>query len=304
MKANKEKKLAIKGKATLGMMLTYMFVIVFSFICLYPFLLLIGGSLTTQYSAMRYGFRVIPREFTWISYEMILADPTMIITGYRITITVTIIGTILAVLINSMMGYVVSRKSLPGRSFLNFYALFTMLFSGGMVPWYIITTRYLGLVDNIWALILPIAASAWNVFLVRNYFSGIPESLWESGKLDGASEFTIFSRIYLPLGKPVIATITLFSALAYWNDWWLGLMLINRPERQPLQMLLRSMMANIHFLQGMTNNPSEVQAMLASVPGDGVRMAMVVLTTGPIIFLYPFLQRYFMKGIMIGAVKG
>ena len=179
-----------------------------------------------------------------------------------------------------------------------------MLFSGGMVPWYMICTKYLHLQNTIWALIIPSIVGAWNIYLIRNYFSGIPEELWESGKLDGASEFTIFSRIYLPLGKPVIATVVLFAALGYWNDWWLGLMLIDRTELQPLQMLLRTMMSNIQFLQTMSQQSAEVQQLLASVPGDGVKMAMVIVTTGPIILLYPIVQKYFMKGIMVGAVKG
>ncbi len=294
----------MREKITIGRVITYLFVILFSAACLYPFLMVIGGSLMTNTEATMEGFKVIPKEVTFASYKMIWANKSMIFNGYRVTLTVAILGTILSVLINGMMGYVLSRKQLPGRAFLNIYVLVTMLFNGGMVPWYIVCTRYLHLKDSIWALIFPMLVSAWNIFLVRNYFTGVPEELWESGKLDGASEFTIFFRIYLPLGKPVIATITLFSALGYWNDWWLGLMLIEKAEMQPLQMLLRSMMANIQFLQTMSQQSSEVQAMLASVPGDGVKMAMVVITTGPIILLYPFLQKYFMKGIMVGAVKG
>ena len=179
-----------------------------------------------------------------------------------------------------------------------------MLFNGGMVPWYLVCTQYLHLKDTIWALILPSVVSAWYIFLIRNYFTGVPEELWESAKLDGASEIIVFLKIYLPLATPVIATVVLFAALGYWNDWWLGLMLIDNSSKQPLQMLLRTMISNIQFLQTMSQQSSEVQAMLASVPGDGVKMAMVVVTTGPIILLYPFVQKYFMKGIMVGAVKG
>ncbi len=293
-----------KNKVSIGLVITYLFAILFSLACLYPFLTVIGGSLMTNAEATAEGFKIFPKEVTFASYKMIWANKSMILNGYRVTLTVTILGTILAVMINGMMGYVLSRRQLPGRAFLNIYVLVTMLFNGGMVPWYIVCTKYLHLKDSIAALILPMLAGAWNIFLVRNYFTGVPEELWESGTLDGASEFKIFSRIYLPLAKPVMATITLFSALGYWNDWWLGLMLIDKTNLQPLQMLLRSMMANIQFLQTMSQQSSEVQAMLASVPGDGVKMAMVIITTGPIILLYPFLQKYFMKGIMVGAVKG
>ena len=293
-----------KEKLTVGRLITHLFVILFSLACLYPFLMVIGGSLMTNADATAEGFKVIPKEITFASYKMIWANKKLILNGYRITLMVTFLGTVLSVLVNGMMGYVLSRRHMPGRTLLNVYVLITMLFNGGMVPWYIVCSRYLHLKDSIWALIFPILINAWNIFLVRNYFTGVPEELWESGKLDGASEFKIFSRIYLPLAKPVMATITLFAALGYWNDWWLGLMLIEKMELQPLQMLLRSMMANIQFLQTMSQQSSEVQAMLASVPGDGVKMAMVVITTGPIILLYPFLQKYFMKGIMVGAVKG
>ena len=294
----------MKEKMTIGRFLVHLFVIVFSFICLYPFLMVVGGSLMTNSEVMNGGFRVFPKEPTLASYKMLLGNGNLILNGYKVTVTVTVVGTFLAVVVNGMMGYVLSRRNMAGRRILNLYVLLTMLFSGGMVPWYMICTKYLHLQNSIWALIVPSIVGAWNIYLIRNYFSGIPEELWESGKLDGASEFTIFSRIYLPLGKPVIATVVLFAALGYWNDWWLGLMLIDRTELQPLQMLLRTMMSNIQFLQTMSQQSSEVQALLASVPGDGVKMAMVIVTTGPIILLYPIVQKYFMKGIMVGAVKG
>lgn len=294
----------MKEKMTVGRFLVHLFVIVFALACLYPFLMVVGGSLMTQSEVTREGFKIIPDEPTLASYKMLLGNGDLILNGYKITVFVTVVGTFLAIVVNGMMGYVLSRKHMAGRRFLNLYVLLTMLFNGGMVPWYMVCTRYLHLKDTIWALIVPSIVGAWNIYLIRNYFSGVPEEMWESAKLDGASEFTVFSRIYLPLGKPVIATVVLFAALGYWNDWWLGLMLIDKSDLQPLQMLLRTMMSNIQFLQTMSQQSSEVQALLASVPGDGVKMAMVVITTGPIILLYPFIQKYFMKGIMVGAVKG
>lgn len=293
-----------KEKMTVGRLLVHIFVIVFALICLYPFLLVVGGSLMTNSEAINSGFKVIPDEPTLASYQILLGNSALIFNGYRITIFVTVVGTILSITVNGMMGYVLSRKHLAGRRILNLYVLLTMLFNGGMVPWYLVCTQYLHLKDTIWALILPSVVSAWYIFLIRNYFTGVPEELWESAKLDGASEFKVFSKIYLPLATPVIATVVLFAALGFWNDWWLGLMLIDDSTKQPLQMLLRTMISNIQFLQTMSQQSSEVQAMLASVPGDGVKMAMVVVTTGPIILLYPFVQKYFMKGIMVGAVKG
>lgn len=294
----------MKEKMTVGRVIVHLFVIAFALICLYPFLLVIGGSLMTNSEAINSGFKVIPDEPTLASYKILLGNSALIFNGYRITIFVTVVGTFLSIAVNGMMGYVLSRKHLAGRRILNLYVLLTMLFNGGMVPWYLVCTQYLHLKDTIWALIFPMVVSAWYIFLIRNYFTGVPEELWESAKLDGASEFVVFGRIYLPLATPVIATVVLFAALGFWNDWWLGLMLIDDSSKQPLQMLLRTMISNIQFLQTMSQQSSEVQAMLASVPGDGVKMAMVVITTGPIILLYPFVQKYFMKGIMVGAVKG
>lgn len=294
----------MKEKMTVGRVIVHIFVLLFSLICLYPFLLVIGGSLMTNSEAINSGFKVIPDEPTLASYKILLGNSALIFNGYRITVFVTVVGTCISIAVNGMMGYVLSRKHLAGRRVLNLYVLLTMLFNGGMVPWYLVCTQYLHLKDTIWALILPSVVSAWYIFLIRNYFTGVPEELWESAKLDGASEFAVFSKIYLPLATPVIATVVLFAALGFWNDWWLGLMLIDDSSKQPLQMLLRTMISNIQFLQTMSQQSSEVQAMLASVPGDGVKMAMVVVSTGPIILVYPFVQKYFMKGIMVGAVKG
>lgn len=293
-----------KQKMTVGRFFVYLFVIIFALVCLYPFLMVISGSFMTNEEVINDGFKLIPDTWTLESYQLLLGNSQVILNGYTITLTVTIVGTFCSIIVNGMMGYVLSRKRMSGRKFLNVYVLITMLFNGGMVPWYMICTKYLHLQDSIIALILPSVVSAWYIFLIRNYFSSIPEALWESAKLDGAGEFKIFSKIYLPLGKPVIATVVLFAALGYWNDWWLGLMLIDDSAKQPLQMILRTMMSNIQFLQTMSQQTSEAQAMLAAVPADGVKMAMVIVTTGPIILLYPFIQKYFMKGIMVGAVKG
>jgi len=290
-------------RISVGNALIYFLVGLFAFFCLYPFLLVISGSLTTRAAAVTYGFTLIPREFTVEPYKVLFSNSRRIFNAYRVTILVTITGTFLALLVNSMMAFVLSRVNLYGRKFLNIYVLITMLFSGGMVPWYIVCTRYLHLRDTYLALILPSVVSAWNIFLIRNYFKSIPYEIYESAKMDGAQDFKIYWRIYVPLAQPVLATVLLFSALGYWNDWWLGLMLLDKQEMQPLQMLLRAVIANIQFLQTMDATP-EMQRMMTNIPGDGVRMALVIITTGPIILLYPFVQRYFVKGIMLGSVKG
>ena len=276
---------------------------IFALACLYPFLLVIAGSFTPKSEAIRNGFRLFPASYTTASYEALFVNSRAIINGYKVTLFVTIVGTIASLMVNSMMGWVVSRPAMPARKFVNFYVLFTMLFSGGMVPWYIVCVNFLHIKNTIFALILPLLVSPWNIFLLRNYFSSVPEEMYESARIDAAGDFRIFCSIYLPLSKPVLATVTLFTALGYWNDWWHGLMLIDNNDMQPLQMLLRNIVANIQFLQTMESN-SQIQQLMASIPGDGVKMALVILTTGPILLLYPFLQRYFVKGIMVGAVKG
>jgi putative aldouronate transport system permease protein len=293
----------VRKRFSIGYLIVALFVGAFAALCLYPFLLVISGSLTTRAAATAYGFTLIPREFSAESYKILFRNATAIISGYRVTVSVTIIGTALSLVINSMMAFVLSRQTLYGRKFINIYVLITMMFSGGMVPWYIVCTRYLHLKDSYIALVVPMLVSAWNIFLIRNYFKAMPNELYESAKIDGAQDFLIYWRIYMPLGKPVLATVLLFTALGYWNDWWLGLMLIDKQNMQPLQMLLRTIIANIQFLQTMDASP-QMQQMMANIPGDGVRMALVIITTGPIILLYPFVQRYFVKGIMLGSVKG
>lgn len=293
----------MKNKMTIGRLLVYIFVIAFAFMCLYPFLMVIGGSFMTEAEVIESGYRIIPKNPTLASYKVLMANGSQMVRAYVNTIVVTAAGTCLSVFVNGLMGYVLSRRQLAGRRFLNMYVLLTMLFNGGMVTWYITCTQYLHLKNSLWALILPGIVGAWNIYLIRNYFAGIPEELWESARLDGASEFRTFGQIYLPLGKPVLATVVLFAALGYWNDWWRALMLIDDSTLYPLQMLLRVVISNIQYLQTMSENAMSLQLM-ASVPGEGVKMALVVVTTGPIILLYPFVQKYFVKGIMVGAVKG
>lgn len=293
----------MKKRVTVGKILVYIFVGLFTLICLYPFLMVISGSFTTEEDAVLYGFSLVPRHFTTAAYGALFVNKQAIFDGYKVTIFVTVVGTMLSLFVNSMMAFVLSRRQLRGRKFINIYVLITMLFNGGMVPWYIVCTRYLHLQNTIWAMIVPSLVSAWNIFLMRNYFQAIPEEMYESAKIEGAGDFYVFRKIHLHLAIPVLATVLLFTALGYWNDWWLGLMLEEKPELQPLQMLLRNIIANIQFLQSMQNSP-EILSLMNSIPSDGVRMALVIITTGPIILLYPFVQKYFVKGIMVGAVKG
>lgn len=291
-----------KNRFTLELALIYAFVGLFAAVCLYPFLLVISGSFTSKSEAVLRGYSLIPRSFTTAAYETLFVNMRSIVNGYKVTILVTVVGTFFSLLVNSMAGFVTSRKHLRFRGLINFYVLFTMLFNGGMVSWYIIC-GIIGIKNTIFALILPMLCGPWYIFLFRNYFFSIPDALYESAKIDGAGDIRVFFQIYIRLATPVIATVGLFTALGYWNDWWHGLMLIEKESLQPLQMLLRTIISNIQFLQTMESS-AQVQKMLATIPGDSVRMALVIITTGPIMLLYPFVQRYFVKGIMVGAVKG
>lgn len=274
---------------------------IFAFLCLFPFILVVSGSLSSEIDILTYGFEVIPRHISISAYKALFVNFDAIVNAYKITIMVTVIGTTFSILICSLAGYAMSRKEIKGSKFISVYVLLTLLFNGGMVPWYIICVNYLHLKDSIISLIIPYLANAWYIFLFKNFFRSIPDAIHESAKIDGAGEYTIFFKIILSLSTPVLATVGLFTALGYWNDWWLGLMLIDRNELQPLQLLLRSVESNVDFLRSMSNNTVTLKG---NIPTEGVRMAICVVTIGPIIFLYPFLQRFFIKGIMIGAVKG
>ena len=295
-------KMKLKKNLKSTTVIAYIVVSIFALFCLFPFIMVVSGSLTPEEDIVKYGYSLIPRRISFDAYRILLYDIDRILNAYKISIFVTVVGTLCSLLVNSMAGYVLSRKVRYQKPLLIF-TIITMLFSGGMVPWYIVCVRYLHLKDTVWALILPTVARAWYIFLLRNFFKGIPEEMYESSKIDGASELTTFVKIMLPLAKPAIATVTLFASLAYWNDWWAGLMLIDDSNKQPLQLLLRTIVSNTQFLQS-SPNAGMMQEVSNILPVESVKMAIVILTIGPIIFVYPFIQKYFVKGIMVGAVKG
>ena len=283
--------------------LIYLFVGIVSVLCLLPFIMVLSGSFSTEADIAKSGFSLYPQHFSLMSYRILFLDLARILNAYKISFLVTIVGTFLSLLVNTLMAYAISRRSLKYRKVINVYALITILFNGGMVPWFIVCKNYLHLYNNFFALVIPYVANAWYVFLLRNFAQSIPEEMHESAKIDGAGEYTIFFKIIIRLMTPALATIGLFTALGYWNDWWLGLMLIDKQGLQPLQMLLRTVVSNIQFLKSSPNAAQMVQV-AAQLPSEGIKMAICILTIGPIVFLYPLLQRFFVKGIMLGAVKG
>lgn len=221
--------------------------------------------------------------------------------AYATTISVTLIGTMCAVFLSTMTGYVLSRKDFPWRNKFSFFFFFTTLFSGGLVPWYMQCVRYMNFKNSYIALILPLMFSVWNMIIAKSFMSGIPAAISESAMIDGANDFLIFIRLILPLSKPLIATLGLFSALAYWNDWYNCMLFITDETKFTLQYYLQRMLGSAEAMR-IAAEKSGID--LPSVPLEGMKMAMTVIATGPIVLLYPFVQRYFVKGLTIGSVKG
>lgn len=278
----------------------YPFLFLFAVLCVLPFLLVIGSSFASEQEIARYGFSFIPREFCLDSYKTIFQNPDSIIRAYGVTIFITIVGTCLSTFINMMTGYVLMRRDFRWRNKFSFYFFFTTLFSGGLMPWYMVCIA-LGFKDSILALIVPSLVSVWNIILVKGFVGGIPYEITESAKIDGAGDFQIFIRLIWPLSTPVIATIGLFTALAYWNSWYNTMLFINDSNLYSLQYLLYKLINDAQALRQIAAESGEV---INTVPIESMKMALTVIVTGPILLLYPFVQRYFIKGLTLGAVKG
>lgn len=279
----------------------YVVVFLVAAICFVPFWLIVIGSLSRESDIVLNGYSLWPEHFSLEAYKMVFQIPERIIQAYGVSVFITTVGTVMALFVSTMAAFVLMRKDFKYRNKMAMFLYFPSIFSGGMLPSYLLISKYLGLKDSIWALILPGMISAWNIFLLRNFMSDIPDSIMESAKLDGASDFKIFYKLYLPLSKAGLATIGLFTALGYWNNWSNAMLYIDQPSKYPLQYLLYNMLSNI---QGVKEMAAAAGAAMPELPSETYKMAMAVVTTGPIILLYPFVQRYFVKGITVGAVKG
>jgi len=263
-----------------------------------PMILIVSVSFSNEIELAKNGYKLWPVGFTTFAYEYILQKPEQILRSYGVTFFVTAAGTALALLVSSLLAYAMSRKTFRHRNILSIYVFFTLLFSGGMVPTYILVTRYLGLKDDILALILPYTVIAWYVLILRTGFAQMPDEILDSARIDGAGEWRIFFQIALPLVKPVLAVIGLFYVLRYWNDWFLALLYIDDSKLYPLQYLLYVLMQNINVLAA---NPQTVNV---PIPSQSARMAMAVLAFGPALFSFLLVQKYFVRGLTIGALKG
>lgn len=284
--------------------IAYIVLFVVAMACLIPFIMVVSGSFSSEDAILKNGFGIIPKEFSTQAYKLALENPTAILRAYGVTISVTVIGTLLGLFITSMTAYVLQRKDFEWRNKFSFYFYFTTLFSGGLVPWYILMIKYLHLKNSYLALILPPLLSVFNMLVMKSYMSGIPAAITESAKIDGAGDFTIFLRLILPLVKPAMATVGLFTALAYWNDWYNSMLFISDEKMYSLQYFLYKMVNNIEAYKTiMAQNGVSVNVNM-TLPSESLKMALTVIVTGPIILLYPFVQKYFVQGITVGAVKG
>jgi putative aldouronate transport system permease protein len=269
---------------------------VFALLCLVPFLHIIGSSFAQPGELATRAFVIIPREFTVNAYTYVLSSPS-IFRAMGVSVFVTVVGTFLSLLVTSLMAYALSKRYLRGRRVINFLIVFTMLFSGGMIPTFLVVSS-LGLLDTLWSLILPVTVSAFNFVIMRSFFQGIPDSLEEAARIDGCSELGVFWRIVLPLSLASIATIGLFYAVAYWNTYMSAVLYINDSTLWPIQLLLRQIVIVASGLNADTNAVDIVP------PAQSVKMAVIAIATLPMLIVYPFIQRYFVKGALIGSVKG
>ena len=270
-----------------------------------PFLLLFMSSITAETVLVSSGYSFWPKEFSLESYAYIIRSGESILRSYGVSIIVTAIGTIVHVMLAAMMAYPLALKNFPGKRILTFYVFFTMLFNGGIVPSYLMWSGFFGIKDTLWAQLLPnLLMSAWNVMMIRTYFTtSIPTALYEAAEIDGATQFTIFRQIVLPLGKPILITVGTFAGLGYWNDWTNGLYYIVRNKNlYNVQNLLNEMVQNIQYLAQSSN--SNVGAAAAAIPTTGVQMAIAFVAILPIMLIFPTFSKYYAEGITLGAVKG
>lgn len=280
------------------------FLAIFAVSCIFPFLFIIVISFTRESDLVQYGYQLWPKHWSFGAYQYLQSFSGQFLQSLGVTIFITVVGTCLNTLFSATYGYAISRKDFTYRRFFTVFALISLLFTPGMVPTYLVVTRMLHLSDNIWALILPGAFGVYNVLIMRTfYLTQVPDSIVESARIDGASELLIFRKIVIPLAIPGIATISLFSALGFWNDWFNGMLYITSDSKVPLQYLLVRIQSNIDILAKSAQQSSTIGAAVAAVPSEGTRMAMVVLSTLPIALTYPFFQKYFVRGMTIGGVK-
>lgn len=274
--------------------------ILFGLCCLIPMIYLVSSSISNEQDLFVYGYRLIPKSIDFSAYKYLLHNPAQMLSAYKVTIFITVVGTFLALLVMIMIAYPLSVRDFKFKRQLSFYLFFTMLFSGGLVAVYLLNVQYLHLKNNILVYILPALVSPWYVFMLRSFFAGIPQSLRESAKIDGASEFKILFQIIVPISKPAIATIAFMELMIKWGEWYNCMLYITKPGLQTVQYLLQALMQQSEKLA----QAAEVGVNAGNIPTETVKLAMAVIAAGPIMFIFPFFQKYFVKGMTVGSVKG
>ncbi|WP_145134491.1 carbohydrate ABC transporter permease [Paenibacillus sp. Y412MC10] len=287
--------------------LNYFLLALFAFSMIYPFIYVLVYSLNDGKDSMMGALYFFPRKFTLDNYAQVFDNP-QIWQAYKITILRTLLGTVLSVLLSTLMAYALAKKTLPGRTFFTFYIFLPTIFSAGFIP-YFITLQKLHLINNFWVYVIPFLFNFMHIVIIRTFIQGIPEELEEAARIDGLGDFQIFMRIILPLSGPVLATISLFVGVMHWNDWFTGTYYVSNKSLIPVQTLLQQMLTEAEALSSSMQRAAQqggqtVNVSAAGATPESLRMALLVITVFPILCIYPFLQRYFVKGTMIGSVKG
>ena len=278
----------------------YTLITIMALMSIFPFLVILGTSFETEDNIIANGVTLIPRNFTTDAYELVVKGGT-IWASYGLTVVLTVVGTLCGLFICAMTGYALQRRDFPFRNIISFFIYFTSLFQAGLAPYYLLMTQTYHLNNNYLAVLLPLMMSSWLIILMKNFAKSVPHELTESGKIDGAGDFRIFIEIVLPMLKPGLATVGLFLALGYWNEWYQSSLFLQNKEVLPLQYRLYKI---VNEAQSLKNSVASQYVDVNNLPSESLKMATAMMTTGPIIFLYPFVQRYFIGGITVGAVKG
>lgn len=289
------------GSTVLFNVLGYTLISIASIVCLIPFIMLVSGSLTSEKEIIASGYALFPKEISLEAYKLAFKNPEDIIRAYGVSIFVTLCGTLFGLLIVVITAYVLSRPDFKYRNKLSFYFYFTTLFSGGLLSVYIFMIRYLHLKDSILALILPMVMNIFYLLIMKSFIAALPNSICESAKIDGANDFVIVMKIVIPLSKAGLATIGLFYALDYWNDWYHAMLYIGDYQKYPLQYLLYNILSSSDAISRISSLSG---VSMVELPSNSMKLAMAVIATGPILLVYPFVQKFFVKGITVGAVKG
>lgn len=295
------------GKDVIALnIIAYTFCGLMALICLVPFLMILAGSFSSESAITQNGFSLWVQDFSLEAYRTVFREHMVVFRAYGVTICLTAVGTAVGLLLQTMTAYVLSRKDFEWRNGFSFFFYFTTLFSGGLVPTFVLYTQTLRLQDSYLALLLPLVFSVYNLLIMKSYIAAIPESLIDAAKIDGCGEVRTLFQVIMPLIRPALATVGLFIALAYWNDWYNAMLYIKTEDKYPLQYFLYQQVNNIEAYKKLISNSavnsSVVSAM--SLPTQTLKMALTIVVTGPIILAFPMVQKYFVQGITIGAVKG